>query len=215
MSSEKREQELDQSYWNHYYKNDNAPCSPSDFAKFALQYMQRDHTLIDLGCGNGRDSIFFCENAIRVTAVDSAIAAINSIDKRKMPIITINDDFTRVLAMASQEYDYCYARWSLHAINEDQLNKLLPSAYNALKKEGLFYIEARTINDCKYGQGVKIGINEFYFDNHYRRFLNPEDIKKQLENLGFEIVYFAESDTFSIVQEDAPTLIRIVARKLR
>ena len=46
-------------YLNEYYAKDRSQKLPSDFAKFVLEYMQKGKQLIDLGCGNGRDSIFF------------------------------------------------------------------------------------------------------------------------------------------------------------
>jgi 2-polyprenyl-3-methyl-5-hydroxy-6-metoxy-1,4-benzoquinol methylase len=204
---------LDKNYWDRYYEKKIVPVEPSAFAQFVEQYIQKNLRLVDLGCGNGRDSMYFCSLGMNVTAIDSSQAAIKYIDEKAMPISTIEGDFVTALTSSINDYDYCYARWSIHAINEDQQNVLLPNIFNALKSGGYFFMEARTINDSKFGMGKQLGINEFFFDNHYRRFLEPESLKKQLEELEFDIVYFMESDTFSIVEGDSPTLIRVVAKK--
>ena len=199
-------------YWNEYYKSDNAPRQPSDFAEFSVKYMKPDKKLIDLGCGNGRDSIYFCVNGSKVTAVDSSINAIESIDK-SLPIFAVCDDFVTAKALFCVDYDYCYARWSIHSISQPQQNELFQNVYKALKEGGLFFIEARTVNDSKYVQGEKLGINEYFFDDHYRRFIDPDLFKTQLETTGFEIIYIEESDGFSVVNDNTPALVRIVAEK--
>jgi len=200
-------------YWNEYYKSDNAPKEPSGFAKFALTYMKADRKLIDLGCGNGRDSVFFSKNRLKVTAVDSSQEAINTVDTTSMPIFGVCDDFVSTKALFCVDYDYCYARWSIHAISQKQQDELLPNVYKSLKSGGLVFIEVRTINDSKFGQGEQLGCNEFFYDGHYRRFIEPESLIMQLKNTGFEIMYTEESDGFSKVNDDNPTLIRVIAKK--
>jgi SAM-dependent methyltransferase len=202
----------DVGYWNEYYGNKRAPKPPSDFAKFAFGHMQSGKLLIDLGCGNGRDSMFFCCNGIKVTAVDSSKGAIESFDK-DFAILAVCDDFTKTNALRCVEYDYCYARWSIHAINKAQQDELLPNVYYSLKSGGLFFSESRTINDVKYGQGKPLGEHEYFADEHYRRFIDTDAFLKQLISIGFEIVYAEESDKFSVMGDDSPSLIRVIARK--
>ena len=205
---------MDIQYWDKYYSGNNAPKPPSDFAKFALEYMQPTRMLIDLGCGNGRDSIYFGHCGLKVTAVDSSKGAIESFDK-STPVFAICDDFVTTKALMCIDYDYCYARWSIHAIKQIQQDELLPNIYRSLKEKGLLFIEARTINDTKYGQGEPLGEHEYFCDNHYRRFIDPDKLTDQLKSIGFGIVYREESDIFSVVSGDAPTLIRIVAQKAK
>ena len=122
-----------------------------------------------------------------------------------------NELFTQALGCIN--FDYCYARWSIHAISKLQQDELLLNVYKALKVGGLFFSESRTINDVKCGQGEPLGEHEYFSDNHYRRFLDPTSLIAQLESIGFEIMYHEESDKFSVVGEDSPTLIRVIARK--
>jgi ubiquinone/menaquinone biosynthesis C-methylase UbiE len=204
----------DVSYWNAYYRGDFAPKPPSDFSQFVLEHIEPGKTLIDLGCGNGRDSVFFCHNGLKVTAVDSSKEAIDSLDET-LPILAICDDFVTTKAFDAHSYDYCYARWTIHAISQTQQDELLPNIYRSLKRGGLFFSESRSINDEKCGQGKPLGEHEYICDNHYRRFLDPEALLEQLESIGFKIVYFKESDSFSVMGDDSPMLIRVIAAKPR
>ena len=202
----------DVQYWDDYYSLDRQDISqPSDFAKFVAGQIEPGKKLLDLGCGNGRDSLFFCGKGIRVTSIDSSAAAIASIERQGLPIFAVCNDFVSTKALDCVDYDYVYARWTIHAINQQQQDILLPRIRASLKKDGLFFAESRTVNDAKYGDGERLGTHEYFFDNHYRRFLEPDVFLKQLEAAGFKVKYFEESDRFSVVGDDAPTLLRVIA----
>ena len=211
MQTEKPER-TDIPYWDAFYIGDLAHKPPSDFAKFAADYMLPHKMLIDIGCGNGRDSMYFCNMGLKVTAIDSSMEAINSFDK-SMPVFAVCDDFVKTKALLCIDYDYCYARWSIHAIPQSGQDELLPNIFRSIKNGGLLFVESRTVNDVKYGEGEPLGLHEYICDNHYRRFLDPNAFILQLEAIGFEIVYYEESDTFSIIGNDAPMLMRVIAKK--
>ena len=200
-------------YWNAYYERKAVSKHPSDFAKFISKYVKPGYKLIDLGCGNGRDSIYFHDIGLKVTAIDSSKEAIASIDNA-LSIFAVCDDFVTAKALYCVDYDYCYARWSIHSINQTQQDELLPNIFNALKDDGLLFVEARTVNDSKYGYGKKLGENEFFSDGHYRRFIDVAVFKEQLIETGFEVIYCEESNEFSLMANDSPTLMRLIAKKM-
>ena len=45
-------------YWNRYYQDGLCPMDPSPFARYAATLVEPGRTLVDLGCGNGRDEEF-------------------------------------------------------------------------------------------------------------------------------------------------------------
>ena len=53
-------------HWKEYYAKDIAPSAPSSYAEKVLTQIEKGHRILDIGCGNGRDSIFFSEKGIRV-----------------------------------------------------------------------------------------------------------------------------------------------------
>ena len=53
-------------YWNGIYKNNTITLKESSFAQFCMQYLEKNYSLLDIGCGNGRDSIFFASNGIPI-----------------------------------------------------------------------------------------------------------------------------------------------------
>ena len=66
-------------YWDNYYENIKI-SSESSFAKFTLKYLVRKRkgkTIIDIGCGDGRDSLYFYKQNLDVVGIDISKSVIN------------------------------------------------------------------------------------------------------------------------------------------
>ena len=58
-------------YWkNLYYSDIELPETHSSFANFVYSYLPEKQTLVDIGCGNGRDTAFFEKKYDRVYGYD-------------------------------------------------------------------------------------------------------------------------------------------------
>ncbi|MDD3138665.1 MAG: adenylyl-sulfate kinase [Lachnospiraceae bacterium] len=212
----KSSKNYDIAYWNNYYANKQSQIiKPSLFAECCVKHMEKGKSLLDLGCGNGRDSVFFIESGLIVTGIDTSEEAIRNLQKiyEKDNHLFICDDFTTADAVYQKQYDYCYSRFTLHAISDSQEKRLLDNVYTTLCKGGKFLIEARSVNDEIYGKGKKVGEHEFIYNNHYRRFLVMQELLQRLEKKGFTIIYANESDEFAPLGDSKPTLIRVTAVK--
>jgi tellurite methyltransferase len=55
--------------------------APSTFAKGLLALVPRSGRILDLGCGEGRDSVYFAERGFAVTGIDSSPAGLEKADK--------------------------------------------------------------------------------------------------------------------------------------
>ncbi len=210
----------DEKYWDNYYENKIAErdeqLSPSLFACAMLQkYMKKGKHLIELGCGNGRDSLYFARSGINVTGIDASKVAIKKLNDNISldNCIFICDDFVNVESIYQIQYDYCYSRFTLHAINEYQENQVLQKAYDMLKEKGYFFIEARSIHDGKYGVGKEVEKNAYICDGHYRRFIDLKELVEKLKKIGFDVIEQEESNQFAPQKGDNAVCLRIVAQK--
>jgi SAM-dependent methyltransferase len=63
-------------FWGEVHKPGNV--HPSEFTRWAVPFLKRakTHTVIDLGCGPGRDMTFLLENGFGVTGVDCSPVAV-------------------------------------------------------------------------------------------------------------------------------------------
>ena len=57
-------------HWDEYYKKDNAPSFPSPFSEYVTNKLSTEQNILEIGCGNGRDSKFFSSKGHHVTGLD-------------------------------------------------------------------------------------------------------------------------------------------------
>lgn len=203
----------DTRYWNEVYKNKKILDSPSRFAEEVAKSMKQGSTVVDLGCGSGRDSVFFSEQNYNVVAIDLSPEAIRMVKKKAPEIEAIEGDFVEFLANYSDEFDYLYSRFSLHAISETQERQFIRNAYSALKGGGKFFIEARSIEDERFGKGEKVEKNTFRYEGHVRRFINIKELEERLRSEGFVIEEIEQSRGFAPFGDDDPIVIRVMCKR--
>lgn len=205
----------DTNYWNQFYEKKPNIENPSLFAKDIANQLVSGRTILDLGCGNARDSLFFESLGLNVTAIDASDKVISMLQKTnsKKNICFICDDFVCSAMIYVGQYDYCYSRFSLHAINEEQENDMIKNVYTVLKTGGKFFLEVRSIHDELYGKGKKTGKHAFIYDGHYRRFIERETLQEKLMAIGFTVEYSCESRGFAPFGTDDPPVIRMILRK--
>jgi len=205
----------DKVYWNQFYTDmEGKLAKPSQFARDIATDLIPGRHLLELGCGNGRDSLFFLKQGLRVTALDASNIAIENLNRLTVDdnrALFVCDNFVKCQSLYQLKYDYIYSRFTLHAINEEQEDELLENIKVALSSGGKLFIEARTIHDEIYGKGIKVEKNAFLYNDHYRRFINVDEFRKKLEDMGFNVLSLEEKAGFSKMEDSDPILMRCVA----
>ena len=199
-------------YWEDYYKNNQDPGEESPFARFVLPFLKKNETLYELGCGNGRDSIFFEKFGVNIVAFDQCKNEVEYLNKHyKTEYLSFEEaDFTNL--GERQLVAHIYSRFTLHSVNLEQEIRTLKWAYRALKERGLFYIEIRSIHDELFGKGEALTDNSFVTD-HYRRFVEFDSFVSRLESAGFKVLYKLQSKGLAVYKSEDPIVIRVVVQK--
>ncbi len=169
--------------------------------------------MLELGCGNGRDSFFFAQNNINVVALDLAkeeIRYLNQINKNDNLRFLVKD-FTTYSKY--NYFDYVYSRFTIHSISELEQDRTIQNSYKNLKENGIFFIEVRSIKDEMFTNSNKLSETEGETD-HYRRFIDYNFILDELRENKFKILYSIESKGLAKYKEQDPVIIRIVAQKV-
>ena len=120
-------------YWNKFYKKKNI-SSMSTFAKFTYKKIDnKEGKILDIGCGNGRDSFFFSQNGFKVTAIDISQKAIQKNSKKKNKNISFKKfDISQNNIIGKFEIIYC--RFFLHTVDHLLERKLIKLIKRSKKK---------------------------------------------------------------------------------
>lgn len=200
-------------HWTQFYRDHKAQA-PSPFAIACSRRFLAQMSLLELGCGNGRDAAFFAQRGLRVTALDRSDAAIESC--RSGPIGAVAEficlDAANAGSLSPRRFDVVYSRFSLHAMTREEESGALQASRDLLSSGGLLCIECRSINDALAREGEVISPTE-RISGHYRRFIVRQELVEQLENLDFDIIEQIESQGLAIYGDEDPVVIRVIAAK--
>lgn len=219
---------MDKQYWNEFYKKHSARKNISNCSTFASfcckNFFTKRYSIVDLGCGNARDSIHFAKQGHDVLAVDQSLETCVTGNNTHKNLQYLNDDFIRPShhqrGLETTEYhpdllpvDVFYSRFTMHSITEREQEDLLNKVYTCLREKGLFCIEVRTTKDPKFGVGKHICDTTYLNDGHNRRFIDSHEFLKRVLSLGFKLRYFNEQGDLSIYKDDNPVLMRVILEK--
>lgn len=201
-------------YWDEYYaaRSTTVRRLPSQFAVFVAGELEGRHRIIELGCGNGRDSMFFASYGHEVVGVDASHAAIDgcrrlaeALGERATFIASrIEDPALPALVRGASGPRLVYARFFLHAITEEEERDLIALASSITDPGDLLAVEYRTVRDSS---GVKVT------DQHYRRFVLPAAFEARALGHGFEVIYSVEGFGFAKHGQDDAYVARTVLRR--
>lgn len=209
---------MDKKYWEAFYSRQNAEFKPSLFAEYVVSSITTNgKDIIELGCGNGRDAIFFAQHKYNVLALDQCSSEIEILQERYANTNNLTfrcADFTTI--SDEKMFDIVYSRFTLHSISKPEEQRVLSWTYNSLLPNGVFCIEVRGQKNEIYQVGDPVANEKdaFILNNHYRRFLNFNELCKDLVSRGFVLDFAKESKGFAPFNGSDETFIRIIARKL-
>ncbi len=153
---------------------------------------------IDIGCGQGRDSIFIAANGIKVTAIDIEEIATNQLKQiaiqDALPIITFCSD-VRTYDFPENTYDIVVARTVLDHLEQDAIPSMIDRIKNCMRINGYVFITVFTqedpgftgdrnhVSECASSVNYYFAPNELLnFFNDYRIFFYKEHIKDDLSH---------------------------------
>lgn len=210
---------MDKKYWEKVYSKQTEEEKPSLFAVFIAENLGiYGKELVELGCGNGRDAVYFANvGAKHVDAIDQCENIINLLTHRFQQIKNLSfhcEDFT-CMETKERKFDIIYSRFTLHSISKEQEQNVIQWAYQNILSGGSFCIEVRGQKNEIFGVGIPVEgeTDAFILNDHYRRFLHFESFCKELTSLGFILNFAKEQKGFAPYNGQDETYIRIIATK--
>ncbi len=138
-------------YWDKFYSEKKAPLKSSSFAKFSLRFIKdkKEDILIDVGCGNGRDTLFFLKKGFKCYGIDQSKSIITKNKKiyPKYKKYFLQKDLSKInFSKITKKNFSIYSRFSLHAINDYEEKNFFNNLFKSEKLKYLM-IETRTVHD--------------------------------------------------------------------
>lgn len=132
---------LQQSYNNHATERDHNEIQPwkvQERNQF-LDQLRRENctTLLEIGAGPGRDSLFFHQNGLKVTTVDFSEEMVRLCKEKGLPDVYCMD--FRHLDFPDNRFDAVYALNCLLHVPKAEIDSVLQEIRRVLKPNGLFF----------------------------------------------------------------------------
>jgi SAM-dependent methyltransferase len=202
-------------YWENEYNNVRALPPPSQFAAFICQEASPRATIIEFGCGSGRDIIFFAQQGFKTIGVDASSSSIRLCEQiaveRGVEGIHLLQSDVRDAGLSScileKLHDQksaeiiIYSRFFLHAITNEDEDAFLALAARLGQGAVKLACEFRTPRDIY----LKKETNA-----HYRRFVDPYSFVARSAKYGFNVVYAIEGFGFAKYKHDDAYVARLI-----
>ena len=176
----------------------------SEPAKKSLKIFQENNinTIIELGAGLGRDSIYFSINNLSVTSLDYSQSGINIINKkinkdRLKNIKTKVFDIRQKLPFEDNSIDGCFSHmlYCMALSNQNLLN-LNKEICRILKPDGLNIYTVRNEHDGDYKNGIHRGEDMYENDGFIVHFFNKTKINQLTDGFKNIKIESFEEGTF-------------------
>ena len=166
----------------------------------SLLQQKNKQTLLEIGAGHGRDSLFFQKQSLEVTAIDLSPTMVNLC--RQKGITACVMDMAK-LGFENDSFNAIYALNSFLHLPKSEFLTALESVYYVLQSAGLFYLGT-------YGSYDFEGIwdKDTYSPKRFFSFHSDENLRKILADV-FEIIYFRHIE----LGEDSRPFQSVILRK--
>lgn len=193
-------------YWLNFYNSvDTSQLEKeSGFARFVHETLRQRNEetkgirVVDFGCGNCRDSIFFLREGYDVSSVDSGCDYSDVVPKfHKMAI----DEYDITAA------DVLYLRFVVHALPSDYFIELLDKW--SLYKGKIVCIETRSSKFITDEHSSETYFRSPIGESHFRQLYSLEHLSKLLSR-KMKILHASESRGYAKFGSEDPSCLRFV-----
>lgn len=168
---------------------------PSEPAQYAVAIFKREGItkILELGGGQGRDTIFFARSGLQVHVLDYAEAGVKAITRKAEglglagSITAIHHDVRAPLPFDDESFDACYSHMLFcMALTTSELERLSREVRRALKPGGLNIFTVRHTNDPHYRTGIYRGEDMYEVGGFIVHFFSKQKVE-DLAN-GYQII---------------------------
>ncbi len=154
--------EVQKAHWQRTFADnpDMYGTQVSEPGRYAIELFARDgaHDLLELGAGQGRDTIGFIRAGFQVTALDYEGDALQTLQDKVSVLTVALQDVRGPLPFADTSFDAVYSHMLFSmALTTSELESLAAEVHRVLRPKGLHVYTVRHFGDKHYGAGIPHG----------------------------------------------------------
>jgi hypothetical protein len=212
--------DVEEVYWANFYAHASYERG-STFCDFVAGQADLPNVVIDIGCGDGRDSYAFAKAGKRVVGVDRSHIGIRHATAKSEKLgygadiefkaCDVNDSqhFRNIIEEARSSHTneplLFYLRFFLHSISAETQHSLMTLLKQYSRPGDFLAAEFRTDKD---------EANKKVHSKHFRRYQNGPAFGTALaQEYGFTVLVQQEGNGFSPYRGEDPELFRVVAQR--
>lgn len=163
----------------------------------------RVERVLDLGCGAGRHTIHLSKCNFEVVGVDASRSALRLTKKwarrEKLQDVTFLQATMEDMPFSNGEFDAVISVSVIHHALKKNIDETINEIYRILKRNGLFLANLASVNDPRYGDGVKVEPRTFRTLEAYEQ--------KRFEELHH---YFTEDEVVKLLARFSKTTVELM-----
>jgi len=194
-------------FWQKEYKKKNFfwGLKPWKGLKKVLKYTFAGKAL-DLGAGEGRNSIFLAKNGFEVLAIDKIPEGLAKIAELGCPKITTKTIDMRKFRFPSKRFSLIISTFTIDFLKKSEIETLIKKIKKSLLPNGIVYFCVFSVKDPAYCKKKQIEKNTIYLPKLklYQHFFTKDELRKMFED--FNIIYLREN-RFKDIPNNKPHLV--------
>ncbi len=189
---------------------------PSEPAQYAADLFERNGTrrVLELGGGQGRDSLFLAGRGFSIHVLDYARAGVEAIRAKAQDagladrLTVAQHDVRERLPFADDSFDACFSHMLFcMAFTEAELRALSQDVLRVLRPGGLNVLTVRNTSDPDYGRGIHRGEDLYENQGFVVHFFDRAKVERVAK--GYELVAVEEFEEGKLPRR----LFRVTMRK--
>jgi len=172
-------------------------------------------SILELGAGQGRDTLFFAHEGFTIHALDYTNASVTEIQKKasaqgfSQNVSALRHDVREPLPFPDDSLDACYAHMLFcMALTTDELVFLSKEIRRVLKPKGVLIYTVRHTGDPHFGTGLHRGEDMYEVGGFIVHFFSREKVHSLAQ--GFNVVDIAEFEEGALPRR----LLRVTLEKM-
>lgn len=204
-----------QKYWNEFFSDLGQVdlSGHSQFAEEVAALLPKKSKILELGCGLGRDAVYFAHQGFTVSATDfSPMVIAQNNQRNKQTNLTFSVcDISKSLPFLGESFNAVYANLSLHYFTDTVTKQVFENIQLVLRPQGLLCFQCKSVDDPLYGKGTRIEKDVYYDEGKTRHFFSINYAKECLANMY--VIQRTETGTENFYDKPS-AYVKVIAQKV-